>query len=116
MAQVSEQMAALKHAVEQVGALSVSARSADGLVQVDVGAQGELRGLWLDDSVCDRVPPEKLGEVITGLVRQAAAEAAERAREIMGPVLPGSLPAGQEWWQWLPDWAKSAGGSGGPVW
>lgn len=115
-AQASEQVAALRRAVEQVRELSVSVGSANGLVQVEVGAHGELRSLRLDPEVYDRVPPGELAGVITRLVRAAAERAAERARQIMEPVLPGGLPAGRDWYEWLPDGAGSTGGSGGPAW
>jgi len=106
----------VRQAVQRVGELRVSAGSADGLVLVEVGAHGQLQRMRLDPEVYKRVPPAELAEVITGLVRIAAADAAERAREIMGPVLPGGLPAGRDWWDWTPSGAGSAGASGGQVW
>jgi DNA-binding protein YbaB len=115
-AQASEQAAAVRRAVDRVGELRVSAGSADGLVLVEVGAQGQLYRMRLNPGVYERVPPAELAEVITGLVRQAAADAAERAREIMAPVLPGGLPTGRDWWDWTPDGAGSTNASGGPAW
>jgi hypothetical protein len=47
----------------------------------------------------------QLAKVITGLAKDAAAEVAGRAQEIMAPVLPGGLAAGRNWWEWLPDTA-----------
>jgi len=101
-AQASEQVAAARRAVEQLGELRVSAGSADGLVLVEVGAHGRLHRVWLDDGVYERVPPAELAEMIIGLVRNATADAAERTRDVMGPVLPEGLPAGQDWRQWAP--------------
>jgi DNA-binding protein YbaB len=115
-AQASEQAAAVRRAVERVGELRVVAGSADGLVLVEVGAQGQLHRVRLDPGVYERVPPAELAEVITRLVHSAAADAADRAREIMGPVLPGGLPAGRDWWEWAPGAAGFTGGSGGPAW
>jgi DNA-binding protein YbaB len=115
-AQASEQAAAVQRAVERVGELRVSAGSADGLVLVEVGAHGQLHRMRLDPRVYERVPPAELAEVITGLVRNAAADAAEQARDIMAPVLPGGLPADRDWWQWAPGEAGSAGAPGGPAW
>jgi DNA-binding protein YbaB len=101
-AQASEQVAAVRRAVEQLGELRASAGSADGLVRVEVGAQGRLHRVWLDDGVYERVPPAELAKVIIGLVRNATADAADRTRDIIGPVLPEGLPAGRDWWQWAP--------------
>jgi DNA-binding protein YbaB len=112
-----EQVATLQRAVERVSELTVSARSADGLVHVEVGAQGQLLTVRLDDGVYHQMPPAELAGVITALVRDAGAEAAQQARQIMGPLLPGGLPAGQDWWQWLPpDGTGSTRGAGGPAW
>lgn len=115
-AQAREQIAALRRAQERVSELIVSAATADGLVQVEVGAQGQIRALRLDDAVYDRMPPEQLAAAITGLLQGAAVDAAERARQIMAPVLPGGLPAGRDWWAWLPDVAGPPSRAGGAAW
>lgn len=108
-AQAREQIAALRRAQELVSELTVLVASADGLIQIEVGAQGQLRSLRLDAAVYERMPAQELAEVITGLVRDATARAAEEARAIMAPVLPEGLPGGREWWQWLPDTAGPRG-------
>lgn len=107
--QAQEQVAALRRAQQRVSELTASAGTGDGLVRVEVGAQGQLRALRLARGVYDRMPPEQLADVITVLARDAAADAAERAGEIMEPLLPGGLPGARDWWDWLPDAGRSAG-------
>jgi DNA-binding protein YbaB len=116
VAQAREQIAALRRAQERVSELMVPAATSDGLVAVEVGAQGQLRALRLDGAVYERMPPEQLAVVITGLARAAAADAAERARQIMAPVLPGGLRTGQDWGAWLPNAADVASREGGAGW
>jgi DNA-binding protein YbaB len=97
-AQAVAQLATVRQAQEQVRELRVSAAAADGLVAVEVGAQGQLLALRLDAAVYDRMPEGQLAEVITELTLEAAAGAAMRVREIVAPVLPaGCLPAGRDW-------------------
>jgi DNA-binding protein YbaB len=115
LAEVRERIAALHRAAKQVEELRVSARSADGLVQVEVGARGQLCRLRLDDSVSGQMSLSELAEVIIGLVRDAGADAVGQAREIMGPVLPGGLPEEREWWQWQPPEPWSPGSPGSAV-
>jgi DNA-binding protein YbaB len=104
-AQVQKQVAAIRQAAERAAELTVSVASGDGLVRVEVGAQGQLRSVRLVAGAYDQMPADQLAEVITRLAQRAAAEAAEQAQEII--VLPGRLPAGRAWWEWLPD---AAGG------
>lgn len=101
--QAQKQAAAVRGAVERVGELTVSAAFGDGLVRVEVGAQCELRSVHLGAGVYDQMSAGQLAKVITGLAKDAAAEVAGRAQEIMAPVLPGGLAAGRSWWEWLPD-------------
>jgi DNA-binding protein YbaB len=102
LAHVQEQLAALQRAVKRLDELTVSARSADGLVHVEVGARGQLCRLHLDDAVPGQMSPSELAEVIIGLVRGAGADAAEQARDVMRSMVPGGVPEGREWWQWQP--------------
>lgn len=97
-AQAVAQLASVRQAQERVSELRVWAATADGLVAVEVGAQGQLLALRLDAAVYDRRPEGQLAEVITELALEAAAEAAMRVREIVAPVLPAEgLSAGRDW-------------------
>lgn len=79
---------------ERASRVTSTARSRDGLVSLEVGAQGQLLGLSLNPGVYDRLSPQRLAAALTDLAKTAAADATEQVREIMAPVLPpGVIPA-----------------------
>jgi DNA-binding protein YbaB len=70
------------------------ARSRDGLVNLEVGAQGQLLSLSLNQGVYNRLSPQQLAATLVDLAKTATANAAGQVREIIAPVLPlGGLPA-----------------------
>lgn len=81
-------LAQIRQLQEQAGQVRASARSRDGLISVEVGAQGQLVGLRLDPGAYERLSPQRLAGVIMELARAAASDAAARVREVMAPVLP----------------------------
>lgn len=74
----------------ELAELEEPAESPDGLVAVTVGAQGQLRSLWLDPRVYRNPDAAALAEDIVEAVREAAESAEARALAIAEPVLaPG---------------------------
>jgi DNA-binding protein YbaB len=89
-----ERLSQVRELRQQLSSVTASARSRDGMIGVEVGAQGQLRGIWLDPGLFDRSSPQRLAAAIVELSGIATAEAARKVQEIMAPVLPsGSLPA-----------------------
>ena len=76
---------------EDIANLSVSARTRDGLVSVEVGSHGELRGIQFDPRVFDRMTPQRLSHTIMELVGQATADASGQAREVFASFMPDRL-------------------------
>lgn len=71
-----------------LAAVSATARSDDGRVQVVVGPQGVLRELVLADDVDRRMRPAELAATIVRLSNEAARAAAERAATVLAEALP----------------------------
>jgi DNA-binding protein YbaB len=100
---------------KQLSAVTGSARSRDGMISVEVGAQGQLRGVWFDPGLFDRQSPQRLAAAIMELAGIATAEAARKVQEVMAPVLPaGGLPADGDLMSLMPQAPTTHGG--GPPW
>jgi DNA-binding protein YbaB len=83
--------------------VTATARSRDGLVSLEVGAQGQLLGLSLNPGVYDKLSPQRLAAALTELAKTATAHATEQVREIMAPVLPpGGMPADGDFTKLIP--------------
>jgi DNA-binding protein YbaB len=96
----------VEQAQQQARQVTAMARSRDGLIIVEVGAQGQLLALQLDPGTYDRLSPQRLAGIIVELARIAAAEAAAQVREIVAPVLPaGGAPAEPPTLEVLRGWA-----------
>jgi len=96
---------------KQLGAVTASARSRDGMISVEVGAQGQLRRIWLDPGVFDRQSPQRLAGAIVELAGIATAEAVRKVHEVMAPVLPaGSVPVGADLMSLMPKARSTPGG------
>ncbi|MER7013897.1 YbaB/EbfC family nucleoid-associated protein [Saccharopolyspora sp. NPDC000359] len=71
-----------------LAAVTATARSGDGRVQVAVGPRGALRELVLADDVYEKLRPAQLAATIAELSAQAAQDAARRAADLLAEVLP----------------------------
>jgi DNA-binding protein YbaB len=101
-----ERLEHVQQVQQQARHVTAVARSRDGLIILEVGAQGQLLGLQLDPAAYDRLSPQRLAGVIVELARVAAADAAAQVREIVAPVLPAvSAPAEPPTLDVLRDWA-----------
>jgi DNA-binding protein YbaB len=73
----------------QLGALTATARSADGSVTATVGPRGELCDLSIDAQVARRLDLKTL----TSRILEASGLAAERARDEVGRAVAQALPS-----------------------
>ncbi|QGK71326.1 YbaB/EbfC family DNA-binding protein [Allosaccharopolyspora coralli] len=87
----------LRSVQEELATLTETVRSEDGTVTVTVGAQGALRDLVLSESAYQRYRPDQLAAVVTRLSAQAAHAVAERAHELLQPVLPSGTDPASVW-------------------
>lgn len=96
LAGLRERQAQIQQLQDQARQVTATARSRDGLVSVQVGAQGQLLDLRLDPGAYDRLSPQRLAAAVVELARAAAENAAGQTHEIMAPVLPaeGDLAGG----------------------
>ncbi|WP_024877803.1 YbaB/EbfC family nucleoid-associated protein [Saccharomonospora piscinae] len=78
---------------QELGAVSGSASSADGLVTATVGARGVLTDLVIDDDAYARYRPAELAAHVVRAAREAAAEASGAAGAVLAEALgPGTDP------------------------
>ncbi|KAA5833698.1 YbaB/EbfC family nucleoid-associated protein [Saccharopolyspora hirsuta] len=94
-AQVAELLADYQRSRERLAethrdlaAITETARSRDGRVQVAVGPRGALREVVLADDVYEKLRPAQLAATIAELSAQAAQAAARRAADVLAEVLP----------------------------
>jgi DNA-binding protein YbaB len=96
-------LAEIRRLQQRAGQVTATARSRNGQISVEVGAQGQLIAVSLDPGVYDRLSPQRLAAAIVELARSAAADAAEQVRKIMAPVLPpGGLPKDGDFTKLMP--------------
>jgi DNA-binding protein YbaB len=98
-----EKLGEIRRLQQRAGQVTATARSRNGQVSVEVGAQGQLIAVSLDPGVYDRLSPQRLAAAIVELAKTATADAAAQVREIMAPVLPpGGLPADGDFTKLMP--------------
>ena len=111
-----ERLARIRELREQAAQVTASARSRDGLISVEVGSSGQLRAVHLNPGVYDRLSPQRLAAALVELTGIAGADAANKAQQIMAPVLPpGGLPANGDLMTLMPQ-APSMLGGGAAGW
>jgi hypothetical protein len=74
--------------------IAESASSPDGLVTATVNSSGVLCALVVGEDAYRRYRPGDLAAAIVRTSQQAAAQAGERARAVLAPVLPPDMEAG----------------------
>jgi DNA-binding protein YbaB len=89
-----ERLADIQRRQRLAGQVTATAGSRNGMVSVEVGAQGQLLGLKLDPAVYERLSPQRLAAAVKELAKAATANAAGQVREIMAPVLPPGATSG----------------------
>ena len=93
-ADYEKRLAQIRNLQQRAGQVTATARSRNGLVSIQVGAQGQLLGVSLDPGAYDRLSPQRLAATLVELAKTAAADAAGQVQDIMAPVLPpGGVPA-----------------------
>lgn len=89
-----ERLADIRRRQRLAGQVTATAGSRNGMVSVEVGAQGQLLGLTLDPAVYERLSPQRLAAAVKELTKTATANAASQVRQIMAPVLPPGATSG----------------------
>ncbi|MBZ9645409.1 YbaB/EbfC family nucleoid-associated protein [Streptomyces sp. PSKA30] len=101
LADFAERYGTLSRAREQMRALSVTARSRDGVVEVTVGANGHAAGIRFVDNRFRGMAAPQLGDSVLEALTTARAEVAARAAAVMTaanllPALPAQpVPGGE---------------------
>ncbi|MFB9831967.1 YbaB/EbfC family nucleoid-associated protein [Actinoallomurus acaciae] len=88
-----QRLAELRKMQQDVQNVTATARTRDGAVSVEVGAQGDLRAVHLGPRVYDRMNPQRLALTIMELAGEATREASGRARQITAALLPEDVAA-----------------------
>lgn len=86
--EIDQEVARVRETYAEYNAIEHTARSKDGLVAVTVGTGGRLRGIELHPRVYRSLSPSELAEAIMRQADMATAEAAERGRALMAPLMP----------------------------
>jgi DNA-binding protein YbaB len=101
-ASYQSKLAEIRELRERAGRVTSTARSRDGLISLEVGAQGQLVALSLKPGVYDRLSPQRLAAALTDLAKTATAQAAGQVNEIMAPVMPpGGMAADGGLTRWM---------------
>ncbi|SEH02660.1 Conserved DNA-binding protein YbaB [Nonomuraea solani] len=88
----NQQVQRVKEAYGALGRLRAVARSKDGMVEVTVGQNGQLRSLKLDPRAYRKLSPSELAQAIMEQVAAATGDVAEQTRRLMQPLMPADLP------------------------
>jgi DNA-binding protein YbaB len=94
LAEFAEKHKALVEAREEVSAISVTARSKDGCVEVTVGARGDASGLRFPGNRFRGMSGQALAASVLEALRLARVEAAARAAAVFEGVAGGPVPGG----------------------
>ncbi len=110
-AEYEKRLAEIRKLQQRAGRVTATARSRNGLISVQVGAQGQLLGVRLGPGAYERLSPQRLAATLAELAKTAAADAAGQVREIMSPVLPaGGVPADGDVTRLMPRAQSTPGG------
>jgi DNA-binding protein YbaB len=93
-AQHQERLAGLRRMQEELREVSAGARTRDGMVSVEVSANGRLRDIRFDPRVYDRLSPQRLAHTIMKLIGEATEEVVGQLAEITAPFVPDGLVQG----------------------
>ncbi|NUR92691.1 MAG: YbaB/EbfC family nucleoid-associated protein [Nonomuraea sp.] len=88
-------MTRVREAYGKLAVLEHTARSADGMVAVTVGRNGQLRGIKLNPRAYRHLSPTQLADAIMLQAGQAATAVSEQSRELLEPLMPEGLPYDQ---------------------
>ena len=77
----------------QMAELTVTAESENGLVEVTVGARGQVLDVKIDPRVYRQPDEAELGRQVLGAIQKASAQVTDQIRELMATVLPAGSGA-----------------------
>lgn len=90
--EINQRMARIRETYEELSVMEHTARSADGMVSVTVGRNGQLRGIDLNPGPIADCPPPKLADAIMRQAAEATTAISEQSKELMKPLMPEGLP------------------------
>ncbi|MCG5220727.1 YbaB/EbfC family nucleoid-associated protein [Streptosporangium sp. KLBMP 9127] len=82
----------VREASGRLSEIEITAQSDDEMVTVKVGPRGQVRSIELNPRIYRRLSPSELSHTIMAQITRAAAMAAERYEELMGPLTPDDVP------------------------
>ncbi|MEU8355549.1 YbaB/EbfC family nucleoid-associated protein [Nonomuraea sp. NPDC048882] len=92
---VDQQVRRVREAYEEINAIESTATSPDGLIQVTVGPQGQVRSIDLNARVYRKLSAKELADALMRQIDRATADVTERRRRLMEPLMPEGLPYDQ---------------------
>lgn len=100
VADYRERMKQLQQLQRDIREVTASARTRNGEVWVEVGAQGQLRDIRFHPDALKRMTPQQLAHTILQLTGEAAKDASGQAKEMTAALMPEPmaerLRAGEE--------------------
>lgn len=90
--EVNRQIARVRETYARLGEVESTATSADGLVSVTVGSNGQVRGIELNPRVYRKLDPSELAGSIMAQVDRATAVVSEERKKLMEPLMPDGVP------------------------
>ncbi|MEV5493992.1 YbaB/EbfC family nucleoid-associated protein [Nonomuraea fuscirosea] len=90
--QVDQQVRRVREAYQALNAIESTMTSSDGMIQVTVGPQGQVRSIDLNARVYRRLSTAELADTLMRQINRATADVTERRRRLMEPLMPEGLP------------------------
>jgi DNA-binding protein YbaB len=91
VADYRKRMEELQQLQRDVRAVTATARTRNGDVWLEVGAQGELRDIKFNPQALNRLSAQQLAHTILSLAGEAAKDASGQAKEMTAAFLPEGL-------------------------
>lgn len=89
--EIGRQVERVREACGALNAIESTVTSADGLISVTVGSQGQVRDIKLNARVYRRLSPSELADALVRQIDRAVAAVSEQRRRIMEPLMPEGL-------------------------
>lgn len=95
MKQAQEMQSKMQDAQARMDDITVTGEAGAGMVQVEVSAKGNVKGLTIDPSIFNPDDKEVVEDLIVAAIKDGQAKAQEKAQEEMGKITEGlNLPPG----------------------
>lgn len=90
--EVNDQMARVREAYRELAAIEHTARSADGMVSVTVGRNGQVRAIQLNPRVYRTLSTSQLADAIMQQIGKGTAAVTEQSMRLLQPLMPEGVP------------------------